>query len=55
MTVPQAIIMDGSHMEGRNFFSSRLDGISKAQYVKKNTIAKLNQLLCLENWGVVCK
>lgn len=40
MTIPQAIIKNGNHLDGRNFLSSRLLGISNAQYVKKNTVTR---------------
>jgi hypothetical protein len=34
-TMPQATIMEGSQIEGLNFFNNMLLGTSKAQYVKK--------------------
>lgn len=34
--MPQATMIDGSHIEGRILLSSILLGTSKAQYVKKN-------------------
>jgi hypothetical protein len=34
-TIPQATMMEGSHIEGLNFFNNMLLGTSKAQYVKK--------------------
>lgn len=36
--MPQAIIMDGSQIEGLNRFKSMFEGTSNAQYVKKNTV-----------------
>jgi hypothetical protein len=34
-TIPQATMMEGSQIEGLNFFNNMLLGTSKAQYVKK--------------------
>lgn len=38
ITIPHAIIIEGSQMDGLNRFKSRFEGISKAAYVKKNTV-----------------
>ena len=38
MTVPHATMIVGSQIDGRNFFKSRFEGTSKAQYVKKKTV-----------------
>jgi hypothetical protein len=34
-TIPQATMMEGSQIEGLNFFNNMLLGTSNAQYVKK--------------------
>jgi hypothetical protein len=44
MTMPHATMIVGSQILGRNFFSSRFEGTSKAAYVKKKTVK--HQLYC---------
>jgi hypothetical protein len=41
MTTPQATMIEGSHIEGRKRLRRRLEGTSKAQYVKKKTVQTL--------------
>lgn len=36
--VPQATMIVGNQIEGRNFFNAILDGTSNAAYVKKKTV-----------------
>jgi hypothetical protein len=48
MTVPHATMRAGNHIEGRSFFRSRLDGNSKAAYVKKKadtTVVRKSKVL----------
>lgn len=42
-TMPQATMMDGSQIEGLNFFNNMLLGTSKAQYVKKKAIVHISR------------